>query len=472
MCAALHSPVVPCCSQPGNWTLYQVNPNPLIAFTGWACYSLNSSSGNWSSTPLPNITDTITLLRGSSTACVAQYIVLPPMPRLALLARLPDIYTGSTPRLQATDANTSTLTCNTTTRWAPSNNITVTSPGDGLCGAGSPSNGTVPVGTYNVTAALAAAAIFARWECYNISTGNATAINVTAAGNSAAFSLPLGSAVTCVAVYDVLPRLALLAQLPAAYNDTAMPLLAATGNLQQCIKFPSARLDANNVSIAAPGSGGLCNSDTTGTMAVGSYGLGAPNEQGATVFAGWQCYNISNSNATLLNMTVPPSIELQLNAVMTCVAVFQMKPQLALLSQVNAPAGFPYSGTGAALLAAGPKNCSKPQSSLVSGTVNATSPGTGGQCPAANVAVGQYMLSQTPPAGTTFKAWECYNVANGSAGAPASGNNVTLALNDVWTCIASEWRLQLLCLICLEVLLVRYLNHMTRMCSTRAALVC
>jgi hypothetical protein len=433
------------CPQPGNWTLYQVNTNPLIAFDHWDCYSLNNSTGNWSNTPIPNITDTITLPRGSSMACVAQYIVLPPVPRLALLARLPDAYTGSTPRLQAVNLNSSVLVCEkNTTRWAPPN-ATVTSPGDGWCGSGTPPNGTVPAGSYSVNATAPVGTVFSRWECYNVLTGNATAINVTAAAmNSAIFSLPLGSAVTCVAVYDILPRLALLAQLPSSYTGSATPDLAAalpTSDGSQtlvCTKSPSARI-GGNTSITTPGTAGLCN--TAGTVAAGNYSLGHTMVPPGTVFSRWECYSISGSNSTQLNMSTPSNVDLQLNAVVTCVAVYQMLPQLSLLSQVNAPVGFPYVGSGGNLTAVGPSSssCNKAQSSLVSSTVNATSPGAGAQCGASASAVGQYNLTQQAPAGTTFVRWECYNVTGGTAGVPALGPSVNIVLNEMWTCIASEW---------------------------------
>jgi hypothetical protein len=117
-----------------------------------------------------------------------------------------------------------------------------------------------------------------------------------------------------------------------------------------------------------------------------------------------------------------------------------MLPQLSLLSEVSAPAGFPYTGVGASLIAVGPanSNCTKAPSTLVSGTVNATAPGAGGLCSAVGSPVGQYNLTQQPPAGTTFVRWECFNVAGGAAGAPQLGASVNLVLNDVWTCIASE----------------------------------
>jgi hypothetical protein len=424
-------------------------------FSGWDCYSFNASNGSLSTpAPLPNITETILIPANTSMACVAVYNAssISGPAQLALLALLPEAYNGSTPNLQAIDANTSNLACeeNPSTRWAPPN-VTITSPSDGWCGAGSFSNGSIPAGSYTLVAITPVVTTFARWECYNISAGNVTAMNATANNatnsSSATFGLELGASVTCVAVFTLeqpLSQLALLSQLPAAYNGTATPSLTAfpDGVGSACVKSPSVRIDAN-ISITAPGSAGLCGTD--GSMAAGNYSLGQALAPANNTFDRWQCYSVNSTNSTLLNLTAPSTVELQRGTVIPCVAVYtlQLGPlQLSLLSQVNAAPGFPYTGSGGRLTALGPSNssCSKLPSDLVSSTVNATTPGPGGQCGAANLAAaGQYNLTQVAPNGTIFVRWECYNVTGGSAGTPLVADSVNVLSNEVWTCIARKY---------------------------------
>jgi hypothetical protein len=431
--------------QPGNWSLSQTSPLGAV-FIRWDCYS--SSNGSWSVTPLPNINDSIILPINSSIACVALYNVsgLPPAPQLALLALLPEAFNGSMPKLQAIQSNTSNSTCekNPSTRWAPPN-VMITSPGRGWCGAGATPNGTIPAGNYTLVATTPGGTAFARWDCYNIITGNATALNVTANNT---IVLELGASVTCVATYTLeqaVPQLALLSQLPAAYNGTATPALTASpdGVGPSCIRSPSARIDAN-ITITAPGSAGLCGAP--GDLQARSYSLGQAATPPNTTFDRWQCYSVSGSSFTLLNLTAPNTVELNAGGLTTCVALYTMtvlptQSQLSLLSQVNAPAGFPYAGSGAQLSAVGPgnSNCSKAPSELVSSTVNATAPGPAGQCTAANsMAAGRYNLSQVAPFGTVFVHWECYNVTGGTAGAALVADSVSIVANDIWTCIARE----------------------------------
>jgi hypothetical protein len=428
--------------QPGNWTLSQVAPFGT-ALERWDCYSLNTTTGNWSTTPIPNITDSVLLVRGISTACVAQYIVLPLVPRLALLSWFPEGVNSTTPRLQALNTVTNNSACdeNPSTRWAPPN-VTVTSPGDGWCGAGTPS-GVILAGNYSINATLSptVGTSFARWDCYNISTGSAVPINITVTGAGiAALSLPLGSAVTCVAVYDVFPRLALLSQYPAAYTATTTSTLSANlGPDPVCPKSPSGRIGVNNATIVAPGPAGLCG--TTGSVPPANYSLGQTFPPAGTTFIRWECNSVSNGNSTLINMTATPNnIDLRLNAVVTCVAVYQLLPQLSLLSQVAAPSGMPYSGPGGNLTAVGPSSssCNKATSDLVSATVNVTSPGAAAQCGAAGTAVGQYNLTQIEPTGTAFVRWECYSVSGSSSTAITliTPSAVQLQLDAVVTCLA------------------------------------
>jgi hypothetical protein len=49
---------------------------------------------------------------------------------------------------------------------------------------------------------------------------------------------------------------------------------------------------------------------------------------------------------------------------------------------------------------------------------------------------GNYNLTHTVPAGTTFSHWDCYNTTNGTASAPANGSSVTLHPATSFTCVA------------------------------------
>jgi hypothetical protein len=51
--------------------------------------------------------------------------------------------------------------------------------------------------------------------------------------------------------------------------------------------------------------------------------------------------------------------------------------------------------------------------------------------------VGTYTLSNTVPAPTAFSHWECYNITSGSAVGPVNATNITLAVANSWTCIAT-----------------------------------
>lgn len=107
------------------------------------------------------------------------------------------------------------------------------------------------------------------------------------------------------------------------------------GGQTTCIKLLSPQLNKNGTTLTAPGEG-LCN--TNGTMPPGTYNLDQRPPQG-TEFDRWDCYDVSGTTPGQPDVDVD-SVTLQEGDVITCVAVFTMRPKLALISEF--PAG--YSG--------------------------------------------------------------------------------------------------------------------------------
>jgi hypothetical protein len=128
---------------------------------------------------------------------------------------------------------------------------------------------------------------------------------------------------------------------------------------------------------------------------------------------------------------------------MSCYGVVclqQLKPKLALISS------FPpsYNGPTANLRAdeANDKDsCIKaPSPRLNVSGVTVMQPGPG-QCAGTNnsgfMVPGSYDLDEgSPPAGTIFKRWECYNVSNGGTPIPLTDFSVDLSGNSSITCVA------------------------------------
>jgi hypothetical protein len=118
-------------------------------------------------------------------------------PKLALISNFPASYNGSTANLTATSTSNNQTQC----IKAPSprfgnDNVTVVTPGPGLCG----SDGSMPQGSYTFDQTVPAGTQFDRWECYNITGNTATAINLT---NPSGVDLQGNDVITCVAQYRV-----------------------------------------------------------------------------------------------------------------------------------------------------------------------------------------------------------------------------------------------------------------------------
>jgi hypothetical protein len=121
----------------------------------------------------------------------------------------------------------------------------------------------------------------------------------------------------------VTPTLAIISNYPASYNATTANLTATSSNsssFTQCVQAPSQRFGFNNVTIVTPGPG-LCGSN--GSVPAGSYILDQ-NPAANTQFDRWECYNITNNMATLINLTTPTVVELQGADAVTCVAQYRV----------------------------------------------------------------------------------------------------------------------------------------------------
>ncbi|WIA38755.1 hypothetical protein OEZ86_002048 [Tetradesmus obliquus] len=317
---------------PGVYTLSQSAPKGT-EFDRWDCWDISSGTAT-----NPQDIDAVTLEIADAVTCVAVY-TLSVMPKLALISQFPDGYNGPTANLTAVSLADS---CSE----APSqrlgkDNVTVLQPGLARCN----DDGLMEPGNYQLNQSAALGTIFQRWECFDITSGF---VQGGTPGNNVVLTGAMS--MTCVAVYSLpapapkLPKLALISQFPAGYNGPGANLTATItpGGQTTCIKLLSPQLNKNGTTLTAPGEG-LCN--TNGTMPPGTYNLDQRPPQG-TEFDRWDCYDVSGTTPGQPDVDVD-SVTLQEGDVITCVAVFTMRPKLALISEF--PAG--YSGPTANLTA-------------------------------------------------------------------------------------------------------------------------
>jgi hypothetical protein len=262
--------------------------------------------------------------------CFCRIICLQPLPSLAIISRFPPEYTGFTANLTA-DHTADKELCEKFPSQREGASVTILQPGAGKCGKNN--TGFVQPGTYTLDEGKAPKdTVFKRWECYNITLGvQGTPViveSITLAGNSS---------VTCVAVFDLLPlpKLALISQYPPGYGGKPANL-SATSDSSTCEKAPSQELNKNNVTITQPGPA-MCNN---GTMPVGTYDLEATAPAGLE-FNRWVCYDVLNTTSFVVRNPDAQKVLLERDDIVTCVAEFIQKPQLALTSR------FPdnYNGT-------------------------------------------------------------------------------------------------------------------------------
>jgi hypothetical protein len=177
----------------------------------------------------------------------------------------------------------------------------------------------MPVGEYDLFETAPVGTEFDRWECYNVVTGGAPSQDVDFV------ELQEGSVITCVAVYVLLPKLALLSEFPFAYNGPTANLSAVSPS-DRCDKAPSTRIDQNDVTVVQPGAG-LCGA--TGFVDQGMYALSQTTPAG-TSFNTWRCFDITSGNAVLLAPST--SVTLTGSQSITCVAVYTIIPPSPSLS--------------------------------------------------------------------------------------------------------------------------------------------
>jgi hypothetical protein len=295
---------------PGNYELDEGNPPAGTEFKRWECYNVTSGSQG----PLIPITDlSVNLTGNNSITCVAVFDLLP-APKLALISDFPPEYMGPSANLSAVAPTINALCVKPNSPRLGENNVTVLQPGPGNCGSG---DGVVPPGTYTLAQSAPKGTEFERWDCYDISSGNAT--NPQDVDD---ITLENSDAVTCVAVYSLIiqPQLALTSQFPDGYNGPTANLTAVAPNVDNCTKAPSPHVGQNGVTVVQPGPG-RCNED--GSMQPGTYQLGESTPAG-TVFQRWECYDVTNGTAQgPVNGT---TVVLSGSAFKSCVAVYALIP--------------------------------------------------------------------------------------------------------------------------------------------------
>lgn len=115
-------------------------------------------------------------------------------------------------------------------------------------------------GSYLLANTVPAGTAFSHWECYNVTSGVATA-----PVNSTNVTLAVATSWTCIATFTMLPqpKLALLSRFVGANYTGPTGNLTATGP-SNCTEAPSTAV-GGTTNVTAPGAG-LCN--TNGTMLV------------------------------------------------------------------------------------------------------------------------------------------------------------------------------------------------------------
>jgi hypothetical protein len=332
----------------GSYTLGQ-NPPAGVVFEGWECYNVSGD------VPVQfPVTTTFTLSGTIAVTCAAIYTAssTPPSPtpgaspnpasgpKLALISEFPASYNGSSADLTATSSS------NVTCEKAPSprlgrNGVSIQDPGPGLCNT----DGSMPPGTYNLQETAPSAVEFDGWDCYEVSGTSPITLPVTAN-----VALTGNMTVTCVATYILaqnppaapspsplpnprpspnpspspspapapLPKLALLSDYPASYIGPTANLTAVTAGNDSCVAAPSTRLGVANATVVSPGAG-WCNTD--GSVDPGVYNLQQVAPPG-TIFANWQCFDVSNGVATLLPVNATNPVALTGSMSVTCLAVY------------------------------------------------------------------------------------------------------------------------------------------------------
>jgi hypothetical protein len=121
-----------------------------------------------------------------------------PLPILAIISEFPDNYTGPTANLTAISNNNDTCVEAPSARLNATNNVTVVSPGAGLCN----NDGKMPPGNYSFTQTPPAGTVFVEWVCYEIMGTNQIFLT---SGKTPVVDLSGTKQVTCKAKYELAP---------------------------------------------------------------------------------------------------------------------------------------------------------------------------------------------------------------------------------------------------------------------------
>eukprot|EP00883_Tetradesmus_obliquus_P000942 jgi/Sobl393_1/11010/SZX66814.1 len=236
--------------------------------------------------------------------------VPPGQSQVSLISRFPPGYSGPLPDLMGTSTSNPNDKC-----------IRNAAPQDGTGGVTPSTPGAscvVPPGTYSFGQQAPPGTQFEGWVFYNTTTGQQIP-GLTANG----VPLEPGDGITAVAVYSLLPKLALISQYLFQYSGPPTANLTATGVANSepvCSKPNSAQLGSGSVTVAQPGLASQCGS--TGYVKPGTYNL-AESPVAGTQFVRWEVYNTTSGSPVLIpNSANPPQVTLAGGQSATVVAVY------------------------------------------------------------------------------------------------------------------------------------------------------
>lgn len=233
----------------------------------------------------------------------------PGQSQVSLISRFPPGYSGQLPDLTGTSTSNPNDKC-----------IRNAAPQDGTGGVTPSTPGAscvVPPGTYSFRQQAPPGTQFEGWVFYNTTSGQQIP------GNANGVPLAPGDGITAVAVYSLLPKLALISQYLFQYSGPPTANLTATGVANSepvCSKPNSAQLGSGSVTVAQPGLASQCGS--TGYVKPGTYNL-AESPVAGTQFVQWEVWNTtSGSPVLIISSATPPPVTLASGQSATVVAVY------------------------------------------------------------------------------------------------------------------------------------------------------
>ncbi|WIA11284.1 hypothetical protein OEZ85_011408 [Tetradesmus obliquus] len=371
--------------------------------------------------------------------------VPPGQSQVSLISRFPPGYSGPLPDLTGTSTSNPNDKC-----------IRNAAPQDGTGGVTPSTPGAscvVPPGTYSFGQQAPLGTQFEGWVFYNTTTGQQIP-GLTANG----VPLAPGDGITAVAVYSLLPKLALISQYLFQYSGPNTANLTATGVANSepvCSKPNSAQLGSGSVTVAQPGLASQCGS--TGYVKPGTYNL-AESPVAGTQFVRWEVYNTTSGSPVLIpNSATPPPVTLAGGQSATVVAVYNQPgaspapPPSSPTPPLPSPSPVPPGQSQVSLISRFPPGYSGPLPDLTGTSTSnpndkcirnaAPQDGTGGVTPSTPgascvVPPGTYSFGQQAPLGTQFEGWVFYNTTTGQQIPGLTANGVPLAPGDGITAVA------------------------------------